>query len=116
MTRPHGRYVFTCDITETIYGATDAEVTLAPDFECEVDVDVDLSTGEPVAVTTEVYVDGKPLCHGGDLAKRIRIQVMEKADAGMAEGNSLWDEVRASQGISYEGRGAGDPDGRWIHV
>lgn len=109
-------YDFVCDISVSIFGLKDQSVILFHDFETQIAVDVDLSTGEPSAVTTEVYVDGRPLSAGDDLAKRIRIQVMEKADAGMAEGNSLWDEVRASQGISYEGRGAGDPNGRWIHA
>jgi hypothetical protein len=111
-----GQYPYTTDITATVFGTADQTVVMLPDFECTIDVEVDLSTGDPVATTTEVYVEGKPLSAGDDLAKRIRTQVMEKADADLAAGNSLWDEVRASQGISYEGRGAGDPDGRWIHA
>lgn len=108
-------YPYTTDITATVFGTKDQTIVLFYDFECTISVEVDLSTGEPVAATTEVYVDGKPLSAGDDLAKSIRLQVMEKADADMAAGNGPWDDVREAEGLVFTGP-AGSPDAQWEYV
>lgn len=115
MIRPHGRYTFTCDITASVFGTADQSVTLFHDFECEITVDVDLSTGEPIATTLEVYVGDKALANGDALAKAIRLQVMEKADEAMARGNGPWDEVRQAEGLTHTGP-VGSPDARWEYA
>src|SRR5690606_40095451 len=93
--KPHGRYDFTCDVTATIFGMKDETVVLFADFECEVDVECTLSGDgfDLEATCTDVLIDGESLRNGDDLAKAIRLHVMEKADAELAAGGWLWDQV-----------------------
>lgn len=107
-------YPFTTDITALIFGTADQTITLFQDFECEVEVEASIEGGEPVAHCTDVFVDGQSLRHGDDLAKRIRLQVMETADEALVAGGSLWDDVSAREGLIYQGLGGNDPDGRWV--
>jgi len=103
-------YDFVCDITSLIFGFNDKTVVLFPDFECTVTVDVKLLNGgfDLDATCTDVLVDGVSLRDGDDLAKAIRLKVMELADAELTDGGSLWDRVAKDQGIYVSG--AGGPD------
>lgn len=115
--KPHGRYDFCADIASTIFGMTDKAVVLFADFECEVDIECSLSGDgfDLEATCTDVLIDGVSLKNGDDLAKAIRLQVMEKADAELAAGGWLWDQVREAEGLSLSGQ-PGDPDTHFVRA
>ena len=106
--RPHGRYDFVCDVTDF------DDLVLFADFECELDVEVELSGNgfDLVATCTDVLVDGVSLRQGGELAKSIRTQVMMKADEELENGGWLFDQVREAEGLSLTGH-PNDPDTHW---
>lgn len=113
--KPHGRYDYCLDISATILGASDETIVLFADFECQVDIDCELSGAEPQVTCTDVLIDGVSLANGDDLAKRIRSYVMAKADEEIENGGWLWDQVREAEGLSLSGH-AGDPDTRWLQA
>lgn len=107
----HGRYPFTTNITDPTQ-----DIVLFTDLETEIDVDVTIRDGELECICTEVYVEGRSLAAGDDLSRLIRLQVMEAAEAEMARGGWLWDEVRDAEELVYQGLGGNDPDGRWVRA
>ena len=112
--KPHGRYDYTVDLTSLIFGTKDRTVTIAHDVEVQVDIECILSGDgfDLEATCTDVLIDGESLRNGDDLAKAIRLHVMEKADAELAAGGWLWDQVREAEGLSLTGHPA-DPDTHW---
>ncbi|MEQ9634637.1 MAG: hypothetical protein RLW68_00985 [Devosia marina] len=104
-------YLFVCDITSSIYGKSDTEIVLLPDFECLIEVSVD-PEGLDLMTVTEVYVEGRSLSAGDDLAKAIRLQVMEKADEALAAGNGPFAEICEAECLSLSGH-PNDPDTHW---
>lgn len=112
--KPHGRYDFCTDITSTIFGTADKAVVLFADFECEVDIECDLSGGgfDLDAHCTDVLVGGESLRNGDDLAKAIRLQVMAMVDEQLEAGTGIFDAVLGAEGLSLTGH-PGDPDTHW---
>lgn len=110
--KPRGRYDFCLDIKATIFGTADESIVLFPDFECQVDIDCELSGGELSTTCTDVLIDGVSLAHGDDLAKRIRTFVMAQADEQLENGGGLFEDVRDAEGLSLSGH-PGDPDAHW---
>lgn len=112
--KPRGRYDYTCDVTATIFGATDKAIVLFRDFECEVDIECSLSGDgfDLEARCTDVLIDGESLRNGDALTKVIRLKVMETADAELEAAGPLWDQVREAEGLSLTGH-PNDPDTHW---
>lgn len=115
MHQPHGRYFYTHNLTSTIFGTKDETVVLAYDMECEVDIEVNLSSDgfDLDAYCCDVLIDGLSLKDGDELAKLVRLQVMQAVDDELDQGGPIWDEVALAEGLSLSGH-AGDPDTHWV--
>lgn len=111
--KPHNRYDFVCDITATV-GKRDATIKLFEQFECQVDIDTELSGGgfDLEMRCVDVIKDGISLRNGDELAKLVYASVMELADANIEAGGSLFQDAMEREGLSLTGH-PGDPDTCW---
>jgi len=101
-------YPFTTDIRDAVL-----DITLIPDFECEVDVEVTLTNGDLSTHCRDVLIDGRSILGGSGLSSRLRTLVMIAAEADLAAAGPLWDAVAAAEGLAFRGA-AGSPDAHWV--
>lgn len=114
MHKPHGRYDYRTDIKATIFGVKDEEITLFHDFECEVEIVIDIrSTGWADATCSDVFVDGHSLPNGDSLSRLIKQKIMDAVEIELELAGPIWDKVREAEGLSMIGH-PGDPDARWV--
>jgi hypothetical protein len=103
-------YPFTTDIRDAVLG-----ITIIPDFQCEVEVEVTLINGDLETYVRDVLVDGVSLRDGSMLTRKLRTAVMVAAEDDLSAAGSLWDAVAAAEGVSFRGA-AGDPDAFWVQA
>lgn len=103
-------YSFCTNIEDADFG-----ITLAYDFECEVEVETSINAGELEITVTDVLVEGKSLFKAGDISKRIGAYVIEAAQSEIDDGGWLFDQVHEREGLSLSGH-PNDPDTRWLQA
>jgi|GEM_PF-5674004 len=106
-TLPHGRYPFTATIVDRVLN-----LPVIFDFECEVDIETLVTSGELVCFCTDVLVDGQSLCGGSRLTHELRTMVMSMADEEIEQGGALFERIREAESLAFIGA-AGDPDAHW---
>lgn len=99
------RYDFCHTITDELLGG----IATVYDFECEVELSVELDGGIPVVTVDAIYKDGKNLFLGTTLTKSIAAEIALAAE----DDDDLIARAIAGEGVAYAGRGANDPDGRF---
>lgn len=104
---PRGRYDYCVSISDRRTGI----VTIS-DFECQLTIDVSLTSGQLDCNVSDVLVGGVSLLNGDPLSRMLFGIVANMAEEEIENGGWLFDQVSEAEGLSLTGH-PGDPDTHW---